>query len=147
MDQRDDDTVVVVDSGPGSLTQNVRTGRHELISDEPLGIGDDKGPTPHELLLAALGSCITMTIRMYADRKQWALERVAVAATHDRRPSDASDAEGTGRHQIDYIDVQLTLEGDLSAEQLERLHTIARRCPVHRTLTGDIRIAVSPKRP
>lgn len=134
--------MVVVDSGPGSLTQTVRTGRHELTSDEPLGIGDDKGPTPHKLLLAALGSCVTMTIRMYADRKQWPLERVAVQATHDRRPSDDSDGDDGKRHLIDYIGVRLTLEGDLTGEQLERLHTIAQRCPVHRTLTGDIRITV-----
>lgn len=134
-------SVFVADSGPGSLTQSIQAGHHELIADEPPGIGDDKGPTPHDILLAALGSCITMTLRMYADRKEWPLERAAVRLSRERIRVEGS-AEDDRTRFVEHIDVRLMIEGDLDDDQVDRLLEIAERCPVHRTLTGDIRIQV-----
>jgi putative redox protein len=137
----DEGTVTVTDSGPGALTQTIRAGRHRLAADEPLGIGDDLGPTPYDLLLAALGTCTSMTLRMYADRHDWPLERVTVEVHHDRVHAD--DCRDPEAHPcvVDHIDRTLTLDGPLSDEQRARLAALADRCPVHRTLTGEIRVA------
>ncbi len=69
----------------GTLTQQVTAGPHTLVADEPAGAGDDRGPSPYDLLLAALGACTSMTLRMYADRKEWPLDAVAVTLTYDRQ--------------------------------------------------------------
>ena len=74
--------VVVADSPRGTLAQKIRAGRHVLIADEPVGVGDDLGPTPYDLLLAALGACTAMTLRLYAERKGWSLEHVSIQLTH-----------------------------------------------------------------
>lgn len=133
-------TVTVTDSGPGALHQTIRAGRHRLIADEPLGIGDDLGPTPYDLLLAALGTCTSMTLRMYADRHDWPLEQVSVQLHHNRVHAD--DCRDPEAHPcvVDHIDRTLTLEGPLTDQQRARLLAIAQRCPVHRTLTGEIRV-------
>lgn len=134
-------TVTVTDSGPGALSQAIVAGRHRFVADEPLGVGDDLGPTPYDLLLAALGTCTSMTLRMYADRHDWPLEQVIVRLEHDRvHADDCRDAEA---HPcvIDRIDRTIRLAGRLTSEQQARLLALAERCPVHRTLTGEIRVA------
>ncbi|MGH3370681.1 MAG: bifunctional alpha/beta hydrolase/OsmC family protein, partial [Nocardioidaceae bacterium] len=132
--------VVVAESGDGRLTQSIRAGRHLLTSDEPLGVGDDLGPTPYDLLLAALGTCTSMTLRMYADRKGWPLERVAVRLAHGRiHAEDCADPEGKPCI-VDQIDRALIVDGPLTDAQRSALLHIAERCPVHRTLTREIRV-------
>jgi putative redox protein len=139
----DEGLVVVTESGSGRLTQTIRARQHRLRADEPLGVGDDTGPTPYELLLAALGACTSMTVRMYADRQRWPLERVDVRLTHQRIHAD--DCRGALRTPctVDHIERVLELSGPLSDEQRARLLAIAERCPVHRTLTGEIRVTTS----
>jgi uncharacterized OsmC-like protein len=122
------------------LTQQITAGTHELLVDEPAPAGADRGPTPYELILAALGSCTAMTVRMYADRKGWPLGGVEVRLRHDRiHASDCADCE-TREGFLDRITKQLTLHGELDDEQRARLAEIAERCPVQRTLQREIAI-------
>jgi putative redox protein len=133
-------TVVVSDFPPGRLAQVVQAGGHSLIADEPTGVGDDLGPTPYDLLLASLGACTAMTIRLYAARKHWPLEHISIHLTHDRvHAEDARDCESESC-MIDHIERVVDLTGPLTDEQCARLLEIAERCPVHRTLMGDLRI-------
>lgn len=126
--------VTVGETGEGSYTQSVQAGRHTLTADEPLDRGGlDKGPNPFELLLGGLGACTTMTIRMYADRKGWPLEKVSVRLTH-------SKIEELGNGVADIITRDISLEGDLDAEQRQRLLEIANKCPVHKTLENHPRM-------
>ena len=136
-------TVTVTETGSGTYTQRIAAGRHRLVSDEPRPIGDDAGPTPYDLLLAALGACTSMTVRMYADRKGWPLERVRVTLRHSRiHAKDCADCE-TADGWIDHIDRDVELSGDLDDSQRQRLLHIAERCPVHQTLTSEVHIATS----
>jgi uncharacterized OsmC-like protein/alpha/beta superfamily hydrolase len=133
--------VEVRETGAGTYTQLVTGGRHQWLADEPRNVGgDDAGPGPYDLLLAALGACTSMTLRMYADRKRWPLTGVRVTARHARvHAEDCEDCE-SGDARIDEIRRSIALEGALDDGQRQRLLEIADRCPVHRTLTGDIRI-------
>jgi putative redox protein len=113
---------------------------HEVLSDEPEGVGGtDKGPTPTELLLAGLGSCVAMTLRMYAKQKDWPLAGVDVELTHERVKRDEAEdwPEGEERKKIFRIERKIRIRGDLDESQVERLRYIARRCPVHRTITEN----------
>jgi uncharacterized OsmC-like protein len=142
-DEVSEGTVVVAESGSGTYTQRITAGHHELVSDEPRPIGDDAGPTPYDLLLAALGSCTSMTVRMYARRRDWPLEQVRVTLRHSRiHAEDCADCE-THIGLIDHIDLDIELIGDLDDEQRQRLLLIAGRCPVHQTLTSEVRIATT----
>jgi putative redox protein len=136
-------TVTVTEAGSGTYTQQITAGDHRLVADEPKPIGDDAGPTPYGLLLAALGACTSMTVRMYADRKGWPLERVRVTLRHSRiHAQDCADCETT-KGWIDHIDRDLEIAGDLDDTQRQRLLYIAGRCPVHQTLTSEVDITTS----
>lgn len=126
------------ESGESQLAQRITVGRHVLAADEPVPIGLDGGPTPYDLLLAALGTCTSMTVRLYADRKKWPLENVTVRLRHSRiHASDCTDCE-TRVGQLDRIERTITLTGDLDDAQRGRLMEIADKCPVHRTLHSEI---------
>ena len=121
-----------VSTGSGKFQQAITIGPHRLTGDEPTEMGgDDAGPGPHELLLAALGACTSMTLKMYADRKAWPLKSVDV------------DCAGEKHADRFVIRRKITLHGELTAEQRERLLEIAGKCPVHRTLTGTVAIETS----
>ncbi len=135
---------VRVTSGEG-LLQHIVAGRHTLVADEPVTAGGtDQGPSPYELLAAALGSCTSMTLRLYARRKGWPLSRVTVTVRHERiHAADCADCE-TKEGRIDQLRREIALEGTLDAAQRARLFEIADRCPVHRTLRNEIRIVTNP---
>jgi putative redox protein len=136
-------TVTVTETGAGTYTQEIVAGSHRLAADEPQPIGDDAGPTPYDLVLAGLGACTSMTVRMYADRKGWPLERVRVTLRHSRiHAEDCAHCE-TSKGLIDHIDREVELTGDLDDGQRQRLMAIAERCPVHQTLTSEVDIATS----
>ena len=132
--------VVVTDAPRGRMAQEVRAGRHVLIADEPAGLGEDLGPTPYDLLLASLGACTAMTLRLYAERKGCPLAQVSVELTHERVYADDSRDCATTPCRIERIERIVSLAGPLSDEQRHRLLEIAERCPVHRTLVGETRI-------
>src|SRR5258708_9304861 len=138
---------VVVNSEPSGLLQTIRIGPHRLQSDEPPDSGNDEGPDPYELLLAALGACTSMTLRMYADRKQWPLQRVQVRLGHSRIHAEDCAVCDTREGMLDQIDCEISLIGDLSESQRQRLMQIANHCPVHRTLLGEIQIRMSVSAP
>jgi putative redox protein len=140
-----DGTVTVTESGSGTYTQQITVGHHELVADEPPPIGDDAGPTPYDLVLAGLGACTSMTVRMYANRKGWPLDRIRVTLRHSRiYAKDCADCETT-KGWIDHIDRDIELAGDLDDTQRQRLMHIAERCPVHQTLTSEVHIATSAR--
>ena len=136
-------TVIVTETSAGGYTRQIAAGRHRLMADEPPPVGDDTGPNPYDLLLAGLGACTSMTVRMYADRKGWPLEQIRVTLRHSRiHAKDCAECE-TGNGYIDQIDCDVELTGDLDDTQRQRLLHIAERCPVHRTLTSEVHIATS----
>lgn len=132
---------VQVETAGGKFAQWVRTPTHQFIADEPVSFGGrDDGPTPYDLLLASLGTCTSMTIQMYAERKKWPLESVRIDLEHTRNHNaDCVDCDKDGA-QIQALDRAIELAGDLTQEQRDRLMEIADRCPVHRTLEGDLHI-------
>ena len=137
---------VIVRGGADGIVQEIEAGQHRLRSDEPVSAGGtDTGPTPYDLLLAALGSCTSMTVGMYARRKQWPLTRVTVRLSHSRvHARDCADCE-TEQAMLTVIDRSVEFDGPLTDEQRERLLAIANRCPVHLTLTSAIEIRTTPR--
>lgn len=125
--------------GPHGFRADIRAGSHALIADEPTSVGgSDQGPTPYELLLAALGACTAMTLRMYADRKKWPLEDVRVllrSSKSHQLDCENCEKETVGIHRIQR---KLELSGPLTDEQRQRLTEIAERCPVKQTLQKEI---------
>lgn len=136
-------TVIVTGARAGGYTQQIVAGRHQLVADEPPPVGDDAGPNPYDLLLAALGACTSMTVRMYADHKRWPLDQVRVTLRHSRiHAKDCADCE-TNDGYVHQIDRDVELTGDLDDTQRQRLMQIAERCPIHQTLTSEVRITTS----
>jgi uncharacterized OsmC-like protein/fermentation-respiration switch protein FrsA (DUF1100 family) len=133
--------VVVRETRNSKLQQTVTIGPHHLLADEPVATGgEDSGPGPYDFLLAGLGACTSMTMRLYADRKSLPLERVTVTLKHSKiHAEDCAECE-TRAGMLDQIDRVIAMEGALDAEQRSKLLEIADKCPVHRTLTSEIRI-------
>ena len=139
--ERKDIGGVVVRGNAAGFAQGIRAGAHRMTSDEPRSAGGtDTGPSPYDLLLAALGSCTSMTVGMYARRKGWPLEEVTVNLRHSKiHASDCAECE-TKEGMLDHIERDIHFAGALSAEQRSRLLEIANKCPVHRTLMSEIEI-------
>ncbi len=130
--------VVVSENGSGPYGQRVTAGRHDFSADEPEPVGQDTGPSPYDLLLAGLGACTSMTLRMYAARKKWPLEHIRVSLRHSRIHATDCAACETESGQLDRIERVIQLTGSLDAEQRQRLLEIADRCPVHLTLHSEV---------
>jgi uncharacterized OsmC-like protein/fermentation-respiration switch protein FrsA (DUF1100 family) len=133
--------VVVRETRNSKFQQTVSVGPHRLLADEPVAAGgDDSGPGPYDFLLTALGACTSMTMRLYADRKALPLERTTVTLRHSKiHAEDCAECE-TRAGMLDQIERVITMEGALDAEQRTKLLEIADKCPVHRTLTSEVRI-------
>ena len=131
-----DGEVVVAEVGFGRYAQVVYDGKHRLTADEPVAAGGlDTGPNPYGLLLAALGACTSITLRMYADRKKWPLKQIIVRLRQDKvHATDCAECDQRPA-KIDRIEREIELSGDLSDEQRQRLLAIANKCPVHETLS------------
>lgn len=138
------DKAVVVKVGPEALTADVQAGRHTWFADEPASVGgQDRGPTPYDLLLSALGACTAITLRLYASRKQWPLEGIEVRLRHGRvHGQDCEKCEENGP-LLEQVDKELHLLGPLSEEQRQRLETISSKCPVQKTLQASLRIVTT----
>lgn len=121
-------TVIVKENGQGKYQQAVQAGKHHYIADEPVDMGGaDAGPAPFDFVMSGLGACTSMTLRMYAERKELPLRQVAVELSHHK-----VEIDGVKRDCIQRI---ITLDGDLGEEQRQRLLEIANKCPVHRALS------------
>jgi uncharacterized OsmC-like protein/pimeloyl-ACP methyl ester carboxylesterase len=133
--------VVVRETRDGKFQQIVSVGPHQLLADEPVAAGgDDTGLSPYDFLLAGLGACTSMTMRLYAERKSLPLERTTVTLSHSKiHAEDCAECE-TKAGMLDQIERVITMEGPLTADQRDRLMEIADKCPVHRTLTSEVRI-------
>ncbi len=133
--------VVVRETRAGKFQQTVTSGPHQMLADEPVTAGgEDTGPGPYDFVLAGLGACTSMTMRMYADRKSLPLDRITVTLKHSKiHAEDCAECE-TKEGMLDQIDRVIAIEGALDADQRKRLMEIADKCPVHRTLTSEIRI-------
>ncbi len=134
-------TVDVEESLTGRYMNSRRVGLHAWTADEPAAVGgNDAGPGPYELLLMALGACTSMTVRMYAERKQLPLKRVRVRLSHRKiHAQDCADC-ATKEGMLDEITREIVLDGELTEEQRQKLLEIANKCPVHRTLTSEIKV-------
>lgn len=136
-----DNGVIVRNATNGRFAQEIMIGQHTLIADEPItNGGNDLGPSPYDLLLAALGTCTAMTLRMYADLNHIPLQQAIVKLTHEKiYAKDCENCENNNA-KIDHINRYIELQGNLDAEQRKKLLEIANKCPVHRTLTSNISI-------
>ncbi len=135
------DNRVVARTGKIGFQTEIVAGRHSLVADEPIAVGGaDTGPNPYDLLVAALGACTGMTVRMYADRKKLALDEVTVRLRHRKiHAEDCVECEEKDK-KIDFIEREIELKGSLDEQERRRLVEIANRCPVHKTLGGPTRI-------
>lgn len=130
------------------FTTTLTAGSHELVSDEPVSVdgGKDQGPDPYDYLLMSLGSCTVMTIKMYVKHKGWEIEDVYMELRHNKRHDEDCEQCEDPKSKIDVIEKEVIVKGDLSDEQLDRILDISKKCPVHRTLMGDIDIKSSISR-
>ncbi|MGK2740218.1 bifunctional alpha/beta hydrolase/OsmC family protein [Tepidicaulis sp. LMO-SS28] len=134
--------VTVTETGAGKFQQRVQAGKHVFLADEPEEMGGmSTGPAPYDWLLAGLGACTSMTVRMYADRKKWPLKGVSVRLTHQKvHEEDCEDCEDNSGAKVDLMTREVELIGDLDDGQRAKLLEIADKCPVHRTLESKVRI-------
>ncbi len=135
----DNDDVLVTEAGDGRFAQTINVGRHWLRADEPPSVGgDDSGPSPYQLLSASLGACTSMTMRLYAMRKKWSIDRISVRVHHEKiHAQDCAKCETT-EGKVDRMEREIHVEGELTEEQKQRLLEIADKCPVHRTLHSEV---------
>lgn len=139
--KHEEGVVTVYENGAGLYAQTVDVRKHRLFADEPETMGgNDSGPSPYDYLLAGLGACTSMTMRMYAERKGWPVKRIEVRLYHEKIHAADCDHCETKEGRLDRIMRIIEVEGDLSPEQRQRLHEIADKCPVHKTLTSEIHI-------
>ncbi|MBC6606517.1 OsmC family protein [Hymenobacter sp. BT188] len=132
---------VLVKVGADALLADVEAGRHTFVLDEPEEVGGkDRGPTPYDMLLAALGACTAITLRLYADQKKWPLEAIEVRLRHQRvHRADCDKCEQEGQ-MLEEVEKELRLVGPLTQEQRQRLEVISQKCPVQKTLMSGLRI-------
>jgi uncharacterized OsmC-like protein len=136
---------VIVHGTADGFRQDVVVGKHNLVADEPVSAGGgDAGPDPYDYLLTALGVCTSMTVGLYARRKQFPLDNITVSLRHSRIYANDCEECETKEGMLDRIDVDVELTGSLNAEQHAKLMEIAEKCPVHRTLTSEINIRLRP---
>ena len=130
---------VVVRGTAHDFVQEIEVGAHRIRADEPVAVGGtDSGPSPYDLLAAALGTCTSMTVGLYVRRKAWPLRAIVVRLRHSKiHAADCAQCE-TKEGYLDRIEVDVELQGDLDEEQRSRLLAIANKCPVHKTLTSEI---------
>lgn len=132
---------VVVRGDAKGFAQKVEVGRFNLVADEPVSYGGtDTGPSPYDLILAALGSCTSMTIGLYARKRDWPLENITVSLRHSKIHAKDCDDCVTKEGRIDRIEMEIHLDGALTDEQRTKLMEVAGKCPVHQTLTHEINI-------
>ena len=134
--------VVVVRGSARGFVQEITAGRHHLVADEPVSAGGtDRGPGPYDLLMGALGSCMSMTIALYARTKKWPLENVVIRLRHSRvYAKDCIDCVVRDDTLLDRVETNVELSGALTPEQERKLMEVAHKCPVHRTLKSQISI-------
>jgi putative redox protein len=131
----------IVHGDAAGFAQKVQIGSYQLTTDEPVSYGGtDSGPSPYDLILAALGSCTSMTIGLYARKRSWPVEKITVSLWHSKiHAKDCDDCE-TKEGRIDRIEMEIHIDGALTDEQRVKLMEIAEKCPVHQTLTSEINI-------
>lgn len=132
---------VVVRGNANGFLQEIVSGAHQLQADEPVNVGgSDAAPSPYDYLLIALGVCTSMTVGLYARRKQWPLDNITVSLRHSRIHAEDCEKCETKEGMLDRIDTEIELTGSLTTEQRAKLMEIAAKCPVHRTLKSEINI-------
>ena len=141
MAKNSDKKIVHIHLGSENYKTVMTAGNHELISDEPEKVGGkDLGPDPYDYLLMSLGSCSVITMRMYAERKEWPVEDIYIEIRHFKDHAEDCEDCDDPKARIDKIEKEIIIKGDLSNDQIERLLEISKKCPVHRTLLNDIEI-------
>ena len=132
---------IAVASGARKYIENITVGPHTLRADEPVALGGgDTAPTPYELLLSALGACTAITVRMFAERRQWPLEQVHVELSHSKaHATDCANCDSPSA-RLDRVELAIRFVGELSDEQRRKLMDVAAHCPLHRTLTAGLEI-------
>lgn len=144
MAESDSKKIVHVHLGDENYKTVMTAGNHELLADEPeTAGGGNQGPDPYDYLLMALGSCSVITMKMYAERKEWPVEEIYIEMRHSKtHAEDCVDCDDSGA-KIDKIEKEIIVKGDLSQKQLDRLLEISNKCPVHKTLLSDTEILSS----
>ncbi len=131
----------IINNFEDGLFCNIDAGGHKLVADEPEDLGGhDKGPDPYLYLATALGTCTAMTLNMYATRKKWPVEQIKVDMTHKKIKAEDCEESESDKGYIDILERHIKVTGELDREQQERMLEIANKCPVHRTLMGELKI-------